>query len=117
MSGFRELPVDGRMAARLWESWVGVSDADLLDVVNDDAVCRDEAELMFPEPDDLAGIAEARDVCAACPVQAQCLLLALRTGEDEHGVWGGFTPEERHTLHRSASWHLTRRAAAGPEVA
>jgi WhiB family transcriptional regulator, redox-sensing transcriptional regulator len=47
----------------------------------------------------------AKRVCASCPVRDCCLEFALRTNQD-HGVWGGRTEEERRTIRRS------RRAAA-----
>jgi WhiB family transcriptional regulator, redox-sensing transcriptional regulator len=47
----------------------------------------------------------AKRVCASCPVRDCCLEFALRTNQD-HGVWGGHTEEERRTIRRS------RRAAA-----
>lgn len=46
-------------------------------------------------------VAEARALCAACPVRMECLELALRTEAetgDCHGVWGGTAPWEREAL-------------------
>lgn len=37
--------------------------------------------------------------CRRCPVRADCLSTALRTGET-WGVWGGFTPSARQALLR-----------------
>ena len=34
-----------------------------------------------------------------CPVLAQCRAWALETREP-HGIWGGLTPHQRHTLLR-----------------
>ena len=56
------------------------------------AACADDPELMFAE--DLQSIAEAKRVCAACPVAAECLAYALDHAEP-FGVWGGLTAEER----------------------
>lgn len=36
----------------------------------------------------------ARQVCGGCPVRRRCLAAALLYGE-EHGIWGGFSPDER----------------------
>ena len=44
-------------------------------------------------------VAEAKKVCAACPVRAACLRWAM----DSHfkdGVWGGTTPDERRLERR-----------------
>jgi WhiB family redox-sensing transcriptional regulator len=45
-------------------------------------------------------VAEAKAVCAACPVRRECLAFALRT-EQVHGIWGGTTPDERAIARRS----------------
>lgn len=36
-------------------------------------------------------------VCAACPVTADCLAFALRTGEP-YGIWGGTSPLQRRYI-------------------
>ncbi|MDQ4068489.1 MAG: WhiB family transcriptional regulator [Actinomycetota bacterium] len=51
-------------------------------------------------------IAAAKAVCAECPVRAECLDFALVTNQ-EAGVWGGATEEERRRLRRS--WLAQRR--------
>ena len=51
-------------------------------------------------------IAEAKVVCARCPVRAECLDFALVTNQ-EAGVWGGASEEERRRLRRS--WLAQRR--------
>jgi WhiB family transcriptional regulator, redox-sensing transcriptional regulator len=38
--------------------------------------------------------AEAKAVCASCPVQARCLDYALGKSIN-HGIWGGLNKEER----------------------
>ncbi len=74
-----------------------------------DAACKSvDTETFFPIG--LTGQALdqtllAKRVCASCPVSDCCLEFALRTNQD-HGVWGGKTEEERRTIRRS------RRAAA-----
>jgi WhiB family redox-sensing transcriptional regulator len=42
-------------------------------------------------------VAEAKAICATCPVTAQCLAHALEQDEDR-GVWGGLTPNERAAI-------------------
>ena len=44
-----------------------------------------------------AQVAQAKAICAGCPVRRQCLAFALRTHQ-VHGVWGGLTEQERHPL-------------------
>jgi WhiB family redox-sensing transcriptional regulator len=52
----------------------------------------------FPEnPQDAK---RAKAVCRACPVAAECLAFALKTGQNE-GIWGGTTPYERRRLRRA----------------
>jgi WhiB family transcriptional regulator, redox-sensing transcriptional regulator len=67
------------------------------------AACRDEdPELFFPLSDVGPGArqaAEAKAVCARCPVREQCLRYALENGLD-HGVFGGTTERERRALTR-----------------
>jgi WhiB family transcriptional regulator, redox-sensing transcriptional regulator len=67
------------------------------------ALCRDEdPELFFPigtSGPALLQIAEAKAVCARCPVRAECLAEALETGQD-YGVWGGLSEDERRSLKR-----------------
>lgn len=45
------------------------------------------------------GLAQARAICASCPVQVQCLAGALARREAE-GVWAGTTPTERKRMVR-----------------
>lgn len=48
----------------------------------------------------LAAGAEARRLCAGCPVTAACLELALRyeAGSRAYGVWDGLTPWQRDDI-------------------
>src|SRR5258708_12783090 len=45
----------------------------------------------------LQQIAQAKAVCARCPVRRECLQYALATHQ-VHGVWGGTSEEERQRL-------------------
>jgi WhiB family redox-sensing transcriptional regulator len=47
-------------------------------------------------------------VCAECPVQADCLQFALATNQDS-GIWGGTTEEDRRKLRRA---YVARQKAA-----
>jgi WhiB family redox-sensing transcriptional regulator len=47
----------------------------------------------------LAQVAQAKAVCARCPVRRQCLEFA-RAHEPVFGIWGGTTLEERQRIRR-----------------
>jgi WhiB family redox-sensing transcriptional regulator len=60
-----------------------------------------DPEAFFPAADDAA--AEARSICAACPVRGQCLAYAV-TADELFGIWGGLDPQQRRTLRRRVEW-------------
>lgn len=74
------------------------------------AACRGcDVELFFPvgrTGPAVDQIGAAKAVCGLCPVRAQCLDFALVTNQ-EAGVWGGATEDERRRLRRS--WLAQRR--------
>ncbi len=78
----------------------------------DRAACRDvDPELFFPvgsTGDAVQEIEAAKAVCRTCPVRAECLEFALQANQ-EAGVWGGASEEERRKM-RSA-WVAARRRA------
>jgi WhiB family transcriptional regulator, redox-sensing transcriptional regulator len=80
------------------------------------AGCRElDPDIFFPVGTTAAEVdqtGEARAICARCQVTADCLGWALRTGQD-HGVWGGTTPEERRDRRRA---ERRRRIAASTET-
>ena len=61
-----------------------------------DAACKGKTELMFPkEHKDISYIAQARQICAECPVKSDCLEYALQfPPADMHGVWAGLTSRQ-----------------------
>lgn len=64
----------------------------------------DDPELWFPVGQSgpaRAQEAEAKAICADCPVRQDCATWALDVGED-HGVWGGLSEDERRALRRRA---------------
>jgi hypothetical protein len=69
------------------------------------AACAGRRDEMFPDNSE-AGIANARTICRPCPVQVECVLDALRTRDNEHGIRGGLKPIERRNLARQ----IARRA-------
>lgn len=68
------------------------------------ASCRDlDTNIFFPIG--VTGvavdqIAAAKDICHGCLVRGECLEFALATNQ-ESGVWGGTSEEERRILRRA----------------
>ena len=69
----------------------------------DDALCRDtDPELFFPVGTTgtaLVQIEKAKQVCDECTVRIDCLDFALTTNQDS-GIWGGLSEEERRVIRR-----------------
>lgn len=69
----------------------------------DEAACREAGPALFypvgTTGPALEQIADAKAVCATCPVIRDCLEWALAHRED-HGVWGGTDEFERQSLRR-----------------
>ncbi|MEY9845767.1 hypothetical protein ABH940_002845 [Streptacidiphilus sp. BW17] len=62
------------------------------------AVCREVApDVFFPEPDDTEGEAEAKRLCAVCPIRPLCLAGAIERDE-RYGIFGGLNTAERDAL-------------------
>jgi WhiB family redox-sensing transcriptional regulator len=72
------------------------------------AACRSaDPDLFFPVAGRGAGqVKEAKALCGECQVRSQCLQYAI-TGDEDYGVWGGMTEDER----RRASWRARRAQA------
>jgi WhiB family redox-sensing transcriptional regulator len=66
-------------------------------------LCRDtDPDLFFPvgtTGQALVQIAKAKEVCGECTVSRDCLQYALETNQDS-GIWGGTSEEERRHLRR-----------------
>ena len=75
--------------------------------------CRDtDPDLFFPVGTTgpaLEQIAAAKAVCDSCEAKAPCLEFALTTNQDS-GVWGGTSEEERRKLRRA--WVAQQRRAS-----
>ena len=69
------------------------------------AICRDtDPDLFFPigtTGQALVQIDRAEEVCSECPVKVDCLEFALETNQDS-GIWGGASEEERRMIRRKA---------------
>lgn len=85
------------------EDWRGVS------------ACRDtDPDLFFPVGTTgpaLDQIASAKAVCDTCAAKEPCLEFALTTNQDS-GVWGGTSEEERRKIRRAWAAEQRKRAAA-----
>lgn len=68
------------------------------------AACLDEdPELFFPVGTTGPAIEQAeaaKSICLVCEVREPCLEFALATNQDS-GVWGGLTEDERRSLKRA----------------
>ncbi len=80
----------------------------------EDAVCRDlNPELFFPigvTGQAVDQIEIAKSHCASCPAKDLCLEFAVTTNQ-EYGVWGGTTEDERRVLRRQ--WRAANRRTSG----
>lgn len=65
--------------------------------------CRDADERLFFHPEGERGRkrrvrdAEARQICAVCPVLVECRTQSLAVREP-YGVWGGLSEDERASI-------------------
>ena len=79
----------------------------------DHAACRDtNPDLFFPVGTTgpaIEQIDQAKAVCRECPSQSPCLEFALMTNQDS-GVWGGTSEEERRKLRKQ--WLARQRRAS-----
>lgn len=88
----------------------------LLNALNDaldtagEVPCQSAPDLFFLETENAqhrVNFALAKKLCATCPVRGLCLEYALDAGE-EHGVWGGASPNDRRLIRRSRRGGLGR---------
>ncbi len=67
------------------------------------AACAEaDPRIFFPVgsgEDALGATAEAKSICAHCPVCAECRSFALTTNQ-QYGIWGGLDEEERRVVRR-----------------
>jgi len=77
------------------------------------SACRDtDPDLFFPVGTTgpaIEQIENAKAVCRVCEVQKQCLDYALATNQDS-GIWGGTSEDERRALRRQ--WVARQRRAS-----
>ncbi len=77
----------------------------------DQAVCSREENTPLFFPVGITGAAAAqievaKAVCITCPVRQECLEHAITTNQ-EYGIWGGTSEEERRVLRRT--WRAEQR--------
>jgi len=76
----------------------------------DGAACRStDPNLFFPAGSTGAAVEQidaAKAICQSCPVRGECLEFSMVTNQ-EGGIWGGLTEDERRRM-RSA-WVAARR--------
>ena len=81
----------------------------------DSALCRDtDPDLFFPvgtTGQALVTIDHAKRVCGECEVSQACLDFALDTNQDS-GIWGGLSEEERRVIRRRRAAELRAARAA-----
>lgn len=71
--------------------------------VREAACAGHDPELFFAEHA-TGSYAEARTICAACPVTTECLTWAVETNT-QFGMWGGLAPHQRAHLRRRRRHH------------
>ncbi|HEX7165676.1 MAG TPA: WhiB family transcriptional regulator [Acidimicrobiales bacterium] len=79
-----------------------------------DAACKDlDPNLFFPigvTGPAVDQIAAAKSICTLCPVRAECLDFAITTNQ-EFGIWGGTSEDERRVLRRQWRARIRRERA------
>lgn len=77
------------------------------------AACQDtDPDLFFPVGTTgpaIEQIETAKAVCRQCAAQAQCLEYAIDTNQDS-GIWGGTSEDERRQLRKQAQQRARRTA-------
>jgi len=95
------VPTSARATSASWESQAACLDSD--------------PDLFFPIAPSgpaLQQIAQAKAICARCPVRCECLRFALTTHQI-HGVWGGTSEEDRQRLGSRSSGRPTGNGREG----
>jgi WhiB family redox-sensing transcriptional regulator len=104
-------PPGMRTEERVALTWIRTHEWDLEDWRGRSA-CRDsDPDVFFPigtTGPALEQIETARRICTACLASDECLEFALATNQ-EAGIWGGTTEEERRKLRKA--WLAKQRAA------
>ena len=77
-----------------------------------DAACSGvDSDIFFPvSEEDPEATAQAKAICAECPVREACLQYALATNQSA-GVWGGLDAGERRRMRRRIRDRERRKAS------
>ena len=79
---------------------IGADDVDELGWQERALCAQTDPEAFFPEKG--GSTREAKKVCRACEVRAECLEYAL-AHDERFGIWGGMSERERRRLRQEAS--------------
>lgn len=58
-----------------------------------------DPRIFHAEPGEHDKVAQAKEVCGACPLLEACFTFAMET-DQRFGVWGGTSPEDRKRLRK-----------------
>lgn len=95
----------GEVIVPLADAIVRMADREALSW-QDRALCAEtDPEAFFPEKG--GSTADAKRVCRACEVRAECLEYAL-ANDERFGIWGGLSERERRRLQRPDGGGLVR---------
>lgn len=83
----------------LWPGLEDFSDEGELGWQSDALCAQTDPEAFFPEKG--GSTRDAKKVCGACNVRAQCLEYAL-ANDERFGIWGGLSERERRRLRKRA---------------
>jgi WhiB family transcriptional regulator, redox-sensing transcriptional regulator len=104
--------IESRRGGTVSLTWHRAIDWDISDW-RDRAACKDtDPDLFFPvgtTGEAIVQIEAAKAVCRQCDARTECLEFALATNQDS-GVWGGASEEERRKLRKA--WLAAQRRAS-----
>lgn len=63
-------------------------------IIEHGAPCDGYSEEFYADSEDRMSLKMAKFICAQCPIKQECLDYAM-AAQEEYGVWGGLTAEER----------------------
>lgn len=78
----------------------------------EEAACKGQTKLMYPDNWGSGQIAKALAVCAECPVRAECLAetMVLEGKGQRFGIAGGLTAPDRYRLAGQTRYRLAPRS-------